>query len=604
MQKDSDDGKASPERGSGGEIGLPKQSAVILVVDIVDSVELMRRHEAAIVRRWTDCVKEARSRILPEYRGEMVKSLGDGLMARFGSVSNAIKAAAALHAHLAAGNAGLPADAHILLRAGINVTEAWSDGIDLYGAGVNVAARVATLAGPGETILSAAAHDEVVSGVDVECEDLGLCYLKSFGEGIRAYRAGAPGARPLLIDREDESMPIHPTIAIIPFSSRGQSENPLAVGDLIADGVIDRLSRASGIKVISRLSTAPFRDRSFDLPTVASYLGATFVLSGGYAVSGAKLLISAELSEVKSNQVLWSDRLVGTLEDLFDPNSQIAQKLALGVHAAIFDFEMQHVSTQPLPSLASYSLLVGGINLMHRSSRGDFDYARAILEQLIERHGRIAAPRTWLAVWYVLRATRGLSDAGTVDADKALAVSRSALARDPMDAQAMAVEAFVQCHLLHDLATARQHCEEALRSNPNCALAWLYQGTISAFEGRGAEAVEATRRALALSPIDPQRYYFMSLAATAELAAGNHERSEALARSSLLLNRMHSSTWRVLTIALTRQGRMEEARDAMRQVLALEPDLNCTRYLARMPNGSLPTGQAWAQALAAAGLPD
>ena len=115
--------------------------------------------------------------------------------------------------------------------------------------------------------------------------------------------------------------------------------------------------------------------------------------------------------------------------------------------------------------------------------------------------------------------------------------------------------------------------------------------------------IQATRRALDLSPIDPQRYYFMSLAATAQLSAGNHARAEALARSSLVLNRMHSSTWRVLTIALVRQQRMDEAREALQQVLALEPGLGCAAYLARMPNGSLPTGQAWAQALAAAGLP-
>lgn len=602
MEKDSDHGPSAAGPGDG--IGLPKQMAVILVVDIVDSVELMRRHEAATIRRWTDCIREARNRILPEYRGEMVKSLGDGLMAKFGSVSNAIKAAASMHAHLAAGNTGIPADAHILLRAGINITEAWSDGIDLYGSGVNVAARVATLAGPGETILSAAARDEVVTGLDVECEDLGICYLKSFGEGIRAYRAGSPGARPILITREDESMPLHPTIAVIPFSARGQYDHLLAVGDLIADGVIDRLSRGSNIRVISRLSTAPFRDRSFDLPTVASYLGATFVLSGGYAVASGKLLVTAELSAVKSNHVLWADRISGSIDDLLNPDSELAQKLALAVHVAIFDFEMQHVSTQPLPTLASYSLLVGGINLMHRSSRGDFDYAKAILEQLIERHGRIAAPRTWLANWYVLRATRGLSSEGSADAASALAASHSALARDPMDAQSMAVEGFVYCHLLHDLATARHRCSQAIGINPNCALGWLYMGTISAFEGKGAEAVEATRRALELSPIDPQRYYFMSLAATAELAAGNYERSEALARASLVLNRMHSSTWRVLTIALTEQGRVEEAREAMRQVLALEPDLDCRRYLTRMPNGGLPTGQAWARSLAIAGLPD
>lgn len=586
------------------DIGLPRQVAVILVVDIVDSVELMKRHEAATVLRWTECLKEARVRILPEHHGELVKSLGDGFMARFSRVSDAINAAAALHANLSSANQSLPPDAHITLRAGINITEAWSDGIDFYGSGVNVAARVATLAGPGETILSAEARDHVVPGVDVDCEDLGICYLKSFKEGIRAFRAGAPGAKPILFTREgavDTTM--QPTIAVLPFAARSTEASMLALGDLIAEAVIDRLARGSSMRVISRLSTAPFRERAQDLETIASCLGAGFVLSGGYLLSGERLFVNAELSEVKSGHVLWGHRVSGSVDDLLSPNTEIGQQVALGVHAAVFDLEMAHVTTQPLPTLESYSLLLGGINLMHRSNREHFDYSRAILEQLIERHGRIAAPRTWLANWYVLRATRGLSDRMTEDADSALAASNSALSRDPMDAQAVAVEGFVHCHLRRDLAAARQRCSHAISINPNCAIAWLYQGTIDAFEGRGASAVESTQRALELSPVDPQRYYFISLAATAELSAGNYARSELLARESLKLNRMHSSTWRVLAIALTEQGRGPEARDAMREILSLEPQLNCGRYLARMPNGDLPTGKAWARALKEAGLP-
>ncbi|MEO6972835.1 MAG: adenylate/guanylate cyclase domain-containing protein [Rhodoferax sp.] len=604
MKDDSEEeGLGKPSLG--GDIGLPRQVAVILVVDVVDSVELMRRHEAATVLRWTDCLKEARNQILPKHQGELVKYLGDGFMARFSSVSNAIKAAAALHAHLATGNQSVPNDAHIALRAGINITEAWSDGVDLYGSGVNIAARVATLAGPGETILSVEARDHVVPGVDAECEDLGICYLKSFKEGIRAFRVGAPGAKPILFTRGDSvDTPIQPTIAVIPFAARSADGSSLAIGDLIAEAVIDRLARGSSMRVISRLSTAPFRDRSNDLPTVASYLGAGFVLSGGYTVSGGNLFITAELSEVKNNEVLWASRLSGSVDDLLTPDSHVARQLALGVHVAIFDLEMAHVTTQPLPTLESYSLLLGGINLMHRSSRDHFDYSKVILEQLIERHGRIAAPRTWLANWYVLRATRGLTAGGTSDADSALAASNSALSRDPMDAQAIAVEGFVHCHLRRDLVTARQRCSHALAINPNCAIAWLYQGAIEAFEGHGVAAVESTQSALELSPIDPQRYYFTSLAATAELSAGNYPRSEMLARESLKANRMHSSTWRVLTIALTQQGRIAEAREAMREVLSLEPALNCRRYLARMPNGEMPTGQSWAHSLAVAGLPD
>ena len=585
-----------------GGLSLPAR-VTVLVVDIVDSVTLMRRHEAATVRRWAACLGKARSTILPTHHGHMVKSLGDGLMARFDHVGDAIRAAAALHALLGQENATLPADAHIMLRAGINVTEAWTDGIDLYGAGVNVAARLATLAGPGETILSAAARDQITPGVDVECEDLGECYLKSFGDGIRAYRAGPPGPSPLIAPGHDYETSMFPTVAVIPFSARIRDDEYVAVGDLIADGVIDRLSRSPSIKVVSRLSTATFRDRVAELPAVATHLGATFVLSGGYAVVSGRLQISAELAEVRTNHVVWSARLTGTIEDLLESHSTLAQELASAVHTAVFDVEMHHVATQPLPALASYSLLVGSINLMHRSNRQDFERAKSVLEQLIERHGRISTPRAWLASWYVLRTTRGFSHERERDAKVALDATRAALARDPSDAQSMAVEGFVYCHLLKDLATARQRCVQAVSVNPNHAMGWLYLGAINAFEGDGTRAVEATERALELSPTDPQRYYFESLGATARLAANDYPQAESLARSSLRLNRMHSSTWRVLSIALVEQGRLEEARSVMREVRQLEPTLTCRNYLARMPNGALPTGDAWARALAVAGLP-
>lgn len=443
-----------------------------------------------------------------------------------------------------------------------------------------------------------------MSGLDIECEDLGECFIKSFSEGIRAYRAGAAGPSPVVPGRQDYGVPMFPTVAVIPFSARLRDDSHVAVGDLIADAVIDRLSRSPSIRVISRLSSASFRDQVLELPTVASRLGASFVLSGGYAVAPDRLLVTAELAEVRTNQVIWSDRLTGTIGDLLDAQSELGQALASAVHAAVFDLEMQNISTQPLPTLASYSLLVGSINLMHRSSRQEFERTKQILELLIDRHGRIASPRAWLATWYVLRGTRGLSDQREQDAKIALDMSRAALSRDPADAQSLAVAAFVHCHLLKDLDAARQHCLQALSANPSCALAWLYLGAINAFAGDGAGAVEATQRALGLSPVDPLRYYFESLAATAELAAHDYVRAEALARSSLKMNRMHSSTWRVLSIALVNQARIDEARAAMREVLRLEPALTCSSYLARMPNGDQPVGLTWARDLAVAGLPD
>jgi adenylate cyclase len=157
--------------------------------------------------------------------------------------------------------------------------------------------------------------------------------------------------------------------------------------------------------------------------------------------------------------------------------------------------------------------------------------------------------------------------------------------------------------LLSDLETARKRCDQAVEANPSHALGWLYRGTVNAFKGEGDAAIEATRRAIELSPLDPQRYYFESLGATAELSAHQYVNAERLARSSLVLNRMHPSTWRVLTIALVSQGRMDEARDVLGKMRQLEPALTVEKYVARMPNAQLETGRQWARCLAMAGLP-
>jgi tetratricopeptide (TPR) repeat protein len=259
--------------------------------------------------------------------------------------------------------------------------------------------------------------------------------------------------------------------------------------------------------------------------------------------------------------------------------------------------------TQPLPTLESYSLLLGSIKLMHRSSKDEFLQTRKILEELINRHGRIAAPRAWLANWYILRVTRGWSEDRKREAAEALSATHAALDRDPSDALALATEGFVYCHLLNDLDTACKRCEQAVVANPSHALGWLYRGTVNAFKGDGEAAVTATRRAIELSPLDPQRYYFESLGATAELSAQEYVNAEKLARSSLVLNRMHPSTWRALTIALVSQERIDEARGALGKLRELEPELTVAKYVARIPNAQLETGRHWARCLEKAGLP-
>jgi adenylate cyclase len=625
-EEQQQDARAERSRFRNLGVHLVRQETIVLLVDLVESVRLMHEHEARTVRRWTDFITLVNDDILPRHDGVMVKSLGDGLMARFETVPDAVNAASQMHRMLADANINVPEDQHLYLRAAVNATMAWSDGIDYYGTGVNLAARLATLAGPGETIASAAAHerlaaalaslanpgetigsaaarDELTHGVDALCEDLGDCILKHFDKPVRAYRVGPPSSPPNLTGRRNYGAVMEPTIAVIPFSARNDAPEHLDIGNLIADSVIWRLSRAANLKVISRLSTTVFRGRPSDVGEVSAYLGANYILSGAYLVNAGEILVTAELAAARNNQVVWTDRLSGEIGDLLRPESELADRIAQAVHTSVCDAEVKHILTQPLPTLESYSLLLGGIKLMHRSTREEFFQTRKLLDELINRHARIAAPRAWLGNWYILRVTRGWSEDSIREAAEALSTTRAALDRDPSDALALATEGFVHCHLLRDLDTAHRRCDQAVEANPSHALGWLYRGTVNAFKGEGNAAVDATRRAMELSPLDPQRYYFESLGATAELSAHEYERAEKLARSSLALNRMHPSTWRVLTIALVCQGRVDEARDALGKMRQLEPELTVQRYLARIPNAELETGQHWARCLAMAGLP-
>src|SRR5712671_336375 len=445
--------KLSDVRGTG--IGLVRQETVVLLVDLVESVRLMQEHEASAVRRWADFVHTVTAEILPRHRGVLVKSLGDGLLARFEAVPDAADAAAEMHRTLAAQNAGIPENRHFHLRAGVNAATAWSDGIDIYGTGVNLAARLATLAGPGETIASASAHeqlatalaslanpgetigsaaarDELTHGVDASCEDLGDCILKHFDKPVRAYRVGPASPHPILAGRRGYGRAMQPTIAVIPFSARNDTPALFDVGNLIADSVIWRLSKSTNLKVISRLSTAVFRGRANDVGEVSAHLGATYVLSGAYVANAGQIMVTAELSEVRNNQVVWTDRLSGEIGDLLRPESELADAIAKAVHFAILDAEVEHILTQPLPTLESYSLLLGSIKLMHRSSKDEFRQTRRILDELINRHGRIAAPRAWLGNWYILQVTRGWSEDRKREATEALSATHAALDRDPL----------------------------------------------------------------------------------------------------------------------------------------------------------------------------
>jgi len=576
----------------------------VLVADVAESVRLMEESEQETVARWRAFLDRVENEVLPAHGGRLVKSLGDGLLLEFPRVLPAVNAAFALQALSWAENQGIAPERQMLLRMGLQVGELFADGRDLYGHGVNLAARLAGLARPGEIVVSAEVRDQLTPSLDADVEDLGDCYLKHVREPVRAYRVGAPGARPVIAPRSAVAPDLRPTIAVIPFELRGAEAEPYVLGEVLADEVISALSLTPLLYVISRLSTTAFRGRSATLEEVCAHLKATFLLSGTYRVDGSELTLVAELSDARSGRVVWSGRLRGRVDGILSGQDDLIERIVAEVSAAVVTLETGRAHALALPNLESYTLLLGAISLMHRGSLVQFERAQSMLETLIERAPRQAVPHAWLAKWHVLRAQKGWSEDLTEEGKLALACTRRALDADPRSSLALTVDGFVHTNLLKRLDIAEQRYEEALRVNPNDSLAWLLAGTRFAFKGEGKVAVEATDHAHRLSPLDPLHDWYESLRSCAALSAGQYERSMELARSSLRINRMNISALRTLVIAQWLHGEHDAARASAQELLRLEPNLTVRGFQKRSPTSEFPIGKIWSEALRQSGVPD
>lgn len=574
----------------------------VLVVDVVESVRLMQEDELGAVRQWRAFADEVANRIVPAHGGRLVKSLGDGLMIEFPHAPAAVETAFALQRLSERGNEGVAEPQKMRVRIGVHLSPLIADDRDIYGHGVNLAARLTTLAGPGEIVVSADVRDQLTPLLDADIEDLGECYLKHVQQPVRAFRVGAPGEHPV-IEPGNLSGDLRATIAVIPFSARAVQAEHEVLGQVLADDVISALSQSPEVNVVSRLSTTAFRGREGELGAAGSYLNADYVVSGSYHVDGDRLTLHVQLAETHTRQVAWSKTVNGSVKGVIAGKDELARKVVAETCAAMMMRELQRSQGQSLQTLENHTLLLSSITLMHRISPLASQRAKQMLQALIERTPRLASPYAWLAKWHVLRVTQGWSDNVQTDGQLALENTKRALDRDATLSLAMTVEGQVNTYILKRLDVAEEMYEAALRENPNDSLAWLLKGTLHAFRDEGKEAVRHTRQALKLSPLDPLKYYFDSLAATAALSARQYEMAFTLAQRSFRLNRTHASTLRVMITALYHLGRIDEARRHATELLRLEPTFTVARYLELSPGAPYKLGQNVAAALTNAGIP-
>jgi TolB-like protein/class 3 adenylate cyclase/Tfp pilus assembly protein PilF len=586
---------------------LPKQAvrrlSAFLFVDLVDSVALIEKDPEASIARWRTFVAEVTHDELPPRNGRIVKLLGDGMLIEFTSPVAAVDCALALQARIEHLNQDVDFHRRLQLRIGVHMADVIADELDLYGEGINLAARLMALAGPGETILSAAVRVQVTDGLGVMLEDLGDRWLKGMDKPVRTFRAWPPGPPPASHSGTKRMAGSRPSIAVLPLRILSDDPSHKFLGDLLAEDLITTLSVQSDLAVISRLSTAPFRDRYYEPRNVAEILGVRYALSGTLQTSGARVRLIAELTEVEVGQVIWADRFEGKLTDIFDLQDQLSRDITARVVPLVRQRELARVRSKRPENLTAYERTLRAADLFHRSSPDALGESRRLLEGAIQSDPHYAAPHAWLARWYVRRVGQGQSTDPQHDSAAAYRHAESALELDETDSWVLSVNGLVAAYLDKDLEKAMSIYDRALTINPSNPSAWVWSTSALSWLGRGEDAVARAPRAIELSPFDPNMYSFTSVAGVAHLVAGNYDKAIELSRVSLRQNAMFTGTHKMLSVALALAGRVDEARIAVQNLLKLDPTLTVAGFLRQYPGRDTEHAQRFATALAEAGLP-
>jgi class 3 adenylate cyclase/tetratricopeptide (TPR) repeat protein len=575
----------------------------VLVVDLVESVRLMQANEGRVIERWRRFVAAARAQVLPAHAGRLVKHLGDGMLIEWEHVPAALAAAFDLHDLMDRLNREHPGEA-LLLRAGIHVGQVQEDELDLYGQNVNLAARLATLAQPGSVVVSAEARDELVTGLDADFEDLGECWLKNLAQPVRALRASKVTTGVAALARRAPAVPAHslrPRLAVLDLDVAGEDS---ALGSLLADELGGLITVNGNVELVSRMSTRRGAGSGRRRMVLLRHVQAAYGLTGSCTRLSDGVHLTLELLSVAKNETVWSDALACALADLVAAPADVMRSLCAKALAALSAHETRRARMLPIASLESYALLLGGITLMHRLSLSAFSRGQELLEAVRERVPRHPDAYAWLAKSHILRVHQGWSEDPHQSASRADDAARRALDLDGDCSLALTMAGMVQVYFKRDLDQGDRLYREALAANPNDALAWLLKGTLHGFRGEGPQALADSRRALALSPIDPLHYYFDALAASAAVSADEYGEAIDLAQRSLRANSLHASTWRVLAIAHSMRGDMQAARAAVERMMLIEPGFTVRRFVERSPGADFQIGRRFAQALRDAGVPE
>jgi adenylate cyclase len=551
---------------------IKRKLTAILAADIAGYSRLVGVDEEATLSRLRALRSDLIDPAVARHNGRIVKGTGDGVIVEFRSVVDATRCALEMQRDMAERNADFPAERRMEFRIGVHIGDIVeeADG-DLMGDGVNVAARLEGVAKPGGVCLSEDAYRLVKAKLDLTAEDLGPIKLKNIAEPIRAFlidphrtnaKPSGPASPALLL-------PEKPSIAVLPFQNMSGDPEQEYFADGMVEDIITGLSRIKWLFVIARNSSFIFKGKAVDVRQAGRELGVRYVLEGSVRKAGNRVRITAQLIEAETGAHLWAERYDGALENVFDLQDQITDRVVGVVEPSLRQSEIERSRRKRPDSLDAYDLYLRALAHVSALHPHEIEAATTLLEQALRLDPNYAAALALIARCHEMRyMARGFDEA-----EKAAALRRAhaVIAAGPDDPTALAVAAAVIAQLERDFETSSRAIDRALALNPSSAMAHFFGARISACRGDTAGAAAHAQRALRLSPFDRMAYESHGALALAALSEDRYDDAAAsYAQAAQIVG--FSSFYIGQAIALALAGRSEDAKAALARGLALQPN--------------------------------
>jgi adenylate cyclase len=587
-------------------IAVNRRLVAVFAADVKGYSRLMGADEVGTLKGLTER-RAILDRIIGEHRGRIANTAGDSVLAEFGSAVDAVQCAVDAQTALAEANAGVAPDKHINFRIGVHIGDVMVRAGDLFGDGVNIAARLQTLANPGTVCISGATYDQVRKVLPMTFVDLGAQQVKNIQELIKAYQVGAPSETPLAAPArvaEIESpppLPDKPSIAVLPFQNMSGDPEQEYFADGMVEEIITALSRFKWLFVIARNSSFTFKGRAVDVREVGRRLGVRYVLEGSVRKASGKVRITGQLIDAITGAHIWTDRFERDLTDVFALQDEVTVAVVSAIQPRLLQTEIGMATRRQPENLTAYDFFLRALLPYYLTTREGVAEATRLAHRALELDPRFGRAAALASNCHAINVLWGYTIDPQFERNEAVRLLRLSLSVDDSDPDALAWAGFTSAYMVGDCESAIEIADRAVELNPNSSLAWNYRGWVYRVAGLPEEAVRSFERAIRMSPVDPLLHQPLTGIAYALIELGRFDEAIVAGKKAQRQNSSFPPVYRSLASAFAHLGRDAEARGAVARLLEVDPEFTISAWIAR---GGQSNAKLLIEGLRKAGLPE